>query len=49
MLVIYVIFGVIYNAVRNKASGAALFTHVLFITACPGLVKVMQLPIANQF
>ena len=41
LLNVYVISGVLYNAVRNKASGAGLFTHVLVCKALPGLVKVM--------
>ena len=40
LLIVYVIFGVVYNAVHNKASGSALFTHVIVWKALPGLVKV---------
>ena len=43
LFVVYVIIGVIYNAVRNKAGGSGLFTHVLIISACPGLVKVFTI------
>lgn len=39
LLVVYTIFGVVYNAARNNARGGALFTHVLVIKAFPGLVK----------
>ena len=41
LLNVYVIMGVLYNAVRNKASGAALFSHVILLKAIPGLVKVV--------
>ena len=40
LLNLYVIFGVLYNAVRNKASGAELFSHVIVWKALPALVKV---------